>query len=58
MDNVATVTIPVDEYFELRMKADQHSELMRYFVETQDNFRRLWDEVNILHNDINKLRIK
>ena len=57
-NNVATITIPVDEYFELRMKAEQHAELMRYFVETQDNIRRLWDEVNSLQNDINKLRTR
>lgn len=57
-NNVATITIPVDEYFELRMKAEQHTELIRYFMDTQENIRRLWDEVNNIHLELERLRNK
>lgn len=45
MDNTNTVTIPIEEYFDLREKANMNTYLLREFSNIESRFTRLDERI-------------
>jgi hypothetical protein len=56
MANENTVTIPIDEYFDLRQKAEMNAFLMGQLREIEHRFHKYEDELFRLDDEIRRLK--
>ena len=56
MENENTVTIPIDEYFDLRQKADMNAFLMGQLHNIDERFRKYDVELFRLDDEIRRLK--
>ena len=56
MANENTVTIPIDEYFDLRQKADMNAFLMGQLQDVEKRFFKYDNELFRLNDEIRRLK--
>lgn len=56
MANENTVTIPIEEYFDLRQKADMNAYLLGELVKYEDRFRLFDDRLFRLEDEVRRMK--